>query len=522
MNMMQNAARALLVLLAAVAAYLLLSIPPLVITRYEAIAAVNRFLGYMYLGGVILSLTVFLALAAWATLFLWRNARPPASGRDESGRDVTHLSPGEQVAEIQKKMHEARAFLGKVTLTPVEEAKIRERYAELQHKLERRTLEVVAFGTVSSGKSSLLNTLAGREVFRTDVKAGTTLTRNEIAWSEYDKVILVDTPGLSEVQGTENEFLARRAARDADVVLFVVDGPLKDAEFRVLSLLVQLKKRVLVCLNKADWFSAAERPLLLRQLREQVHGLVPDEDVVVVRAAPATRTRIRVLPDGTETEETVVAQPDITALAERTSAVLQQDAQRILLANLLLRSQGLLGDAKELAQAALDRRAAEVIRTYTWEAGGITALSPFPVVDVAAGLTISSKMVVDLARIYHQNVTIDTAVRMIRELSKTLLATVGATAATPAVAAVLGSVLKTVPGVGTLAGGAVQGLTQALVTRWLGRVFTEYFRDKMSGSEHSLDALARAHWKELTRPAELARLVQEGAARLTTKEPQCG
>ncbi len=35
---------------------------------------------------------------------------------------------------------------------------------------------------VSSGKSSLLNALAGREMFRTDVRAGTTLARNEVPW----------------------------------------------------------------------------------------------------------------------------------------------------------------------------------------------------------------------------------------------------------------------------------------------------------------------------------------------------
>jgi hypothetical protein len=303
---------------------------------------------------------------------------------------------------------------------------------------------------VSSGKSSLLNTLAGREVFRTDARAGTTITRNEIAWSEFDKVLLVDTPGLSEIHGAEREFLARRAARDADLVLFVLDGPLKDSESRILALLVQMKKRVLICLNKADWFTDADLPLLLQQITEQVKGFVPGEDVVAIRAASSARTRVRILPDGTETEESITVEPDITALAERMRTVIEHDARGILLANLLLRSRGLVEDAKELVQASLDQHAAELVTTYMWQAGSIAALSPFPVVDVAAGLTISSKMVVDLARIYHQNLTVEAAVRMIRELSKTVLATLGATAATPAVATVIASLLKTVPGVGTL------------------------------------------------------------------------
>lgn len=521
MNIIQKASRLLLVLLVAAAAYLLLCIPPVVITQYTDIAAVSPLLGYMYLAGVILSLGVFLVLAVWAALFLWRNTRDGSLPRSRQAKDVAHMTPHEQQAEIENRLREAQTFIEKETIAPAEGKQIRERYEELQNKLERRTLEVVAFGTVSSGKSSLLNTLAGREIFRTDAKAGTTLTRNEIAWSEFDRVILVDTPGLSEVHGAEHEFIARRAARNADVILFVVDGPLKDAEFRVLTLLAQIRKRLLVCLNKSDWFSEAERPLLLQQIREQVKGLVPGEDVVEVRAAASSRTRIRVLPDGTETEEVVTVEPDITALAERMRAVLVQDAQSLLLANLLLQSRGLVDDAKELVQVSLDKRAAELVRTYMWEAGGIAALSPFPVVDIAAGLTISSKMVVDLGRVYHQSISVETAVRMIRELGKNLLASLGATAATPAVAAIVASSLKVVPGVGTLAGGVLQGLTQAIVTRWIGRVFMEYFRNEMKEPKGGLDALARIQWKEITQPAELARLVQEGVSRLTVKEHRC-
>ena len=34
----------------------------------------------------------------------------------------------------------------------------------------------------------------------------------------------------------------------------VVDGPLRESEFRLLSRLGEMEKRVIVCLNKADWY----------------------------------------------------------------------------------------------------------------------------------------------------------------------------------------------------------------------------------------------------------------------------
>src|SRR5436189_82577 len=70
---------------------------------------------------------------------------------------------------------------------------------ELESKRQAQQLEIVAFGTISSGKSSLLNALAGRQMFRTNVVGGTTVSRSEIPWPAGDRVVLIDTPGLAEV-----------------------------------------------------------------------------------------------------------------------------------------------------------------------------------------------------------------------------------------------------------------------------------------------------------------------------------
>jgi hypothetical protein len=123
-------------------------------------------------------------------------------------------------------------------------------------------------------------------------------------------------------------------------------------------------------------------------------------------------------------------------------------------------------------------------------------------------------MVLDLAAVYQQRIDADTVVTLLGQLGKNLLAMVGATAATPAVAAAIGSLLKTVPGIGTIAGGIVQGLVQALVTRWIGCVFREYFRNAMEPPPGGLAELARRQWAELTQPDQLRKLIQWGRERL--------
>jgi hypothetical protein len=74
--------------------------------------------------------------------------------------------------------------------------------------------------------------------------------------------------------------------------------------------------------------------------------------------------------------------------------------------------------------------------------------------------------------------------------------------------------LKTVPGVGTVAGGVLQGVVQALVTRWIGAVFITYFRHEMREPEGGMAALARREWQRLTSTAELRKLVQIARNRL--------
>jgi len=88
-------------------------------------------------------------------------------------------------------------------------------------------------------------------------------------------------------------------------------------------------------------------------------------------------------------------------------------------------------------------------------AGGAAAIIR-SLLDLAGGSAITVKMVLDLAAVYGQRIDADTIVTLLGQLGKNLVAMVGATAAAPALAAAVGSMLKTVPGIGTIAGGVIQ------------------------------------------------------------------
>ncbi|MEM9944212.1 MAG: GTP-binding protein, partial [Planctomycetota bacterium] len=388
---------------------------------------------------------------------------------------------------------------------------------ELEQKREAQTLEIVVFGTISSGKSSVLNLLAGRDVFATDVRGGTTVTRNEIPWPGIDKVFLVDTPGLGEIDGESHVNIAAESAKDADLVLVVVDGPLRQSEHDLLEQLGDMEKRVIICLNKADWYSQSDRTKLTGQIFRQTGEFVRQEDIVCIQAQAGQRTRRKVLVDGSEIEEVVATEPEIDPLADRMISILEKDGKDLLMANLLLQSRGLVEKARNRVRESIDRKAWSIVDKYMWGAGGVAALSPLPVVDLLAGSAISTKMILDLADVYHQKVDLETASKWLSEMGKNLIGVLGAQGAAAGVAAVTGSLIKSIPVAGTIAGGVLQGAVQALITKWIGSVFIEYFSSEMQTPEGGLSGLARRKWELVTSVDELRKLVQTAREKMGSK-----
>src|SRR5207244_8893307 len=120
------------------------------------------------------------------------------------------------------------------------------------------------------------------------------------------------------------------------------------------------------------------------------------------------RTRIRVLAaGGTEQEEQVAVPADIGPLARRMLEVVRTGGRELLLANLLLRSRGIVEDAHRLVEEALDVQAREIVDRYTWACGAAAALSPLPLLDLFASSALTVKMVVNLARVYRQELDFD-------------------------------------------------------------------------------------------------------------------
>lgn len=476
----------------------LLGLPSKILAQYHDLEKIQPAIAKIYLYGAF-ALMVFLAfLGVYIACKLYYNSR------QRSKRDNSSFQPKtdqEISIAIEENIGEAAKVAEKGDASAQEF--IADEVKKLDEKQSTGVLEIVAFGTISSGKSSLLNAFAGRDLFHSDVKGGTTTEVHEVTWSRSDKIILKDTPGIAEVSGEEHETLARREASTSDIVLLVIDGALKNFEHAALKALSALNKRVFLCLNKADWISASDREILLVQLRDQVKGMIVPEDIIVVKAKATQRPRTRVLPDGTEQEVLVPVPVDISSLTERLLKVTESEGKDLLLANMLVRSEILVAEAKDLVRAHMDKRAKAAVESHMWQAGAVAAL-PLPTLDLIGTSAVIVKMAVELSSVYGQPMTWEDAGKLLRELGKNLVGVLGMHAITPTVATLSASLVKSVPVIGSLIGGAVQGFTQALVTRWIGLVLIDHFNASTREQAGSFKELARKKWEELTSPAALS------------------
>ena len=142
---------------------------------------------------------------------------------------------------------------------------------------------VALMGSPNGGKSTLLNTLVGRKVAIVTKKPQTTRTRIVGVYTTDEfQMIFVDTPGIHTPKNKLSEYMvktARAAARDVDVVMFVIDARIGLGE-RDKEILDDLPKNVpmLMVINKMD---AVDRERL-EEVRAQASQY--DKPILVVSA----------------------------------------------------------------------------------------------------------------------------------------------------------------------------------------------------------------------------------------------
>ena len=163
-------------------------------------------------------------------------------------------SLGEQLIEISKSFD---------TL----EVKTKEDIQNLKKSLSR--FSITLFGRTMAGKSTLMEFLthgSGESIGK-----GAQRTTRDVRTYEWNKLSITDVPGIGAFEGQEDESIAFEAAKNGDVILFLItdDAP-QFSEAECLSKIVNLGKPVIIILNvKATITANSSLKLAIRDIEKK-------------------------------------------------------------------------------------------------------------------------------------------------------------------------------------------------------------------------------------------------------------
>lgn len=421
------------------------------------------------------------------------------------GSNVVEVSPVSSPldrATVEEAIAQAEATISRLE-TEVENPDIstslRQQIAQLTTQLDRQELHLLVTGGKGVGKSCLVKVLESQGLS-----------------AECPTVTVQETTILLGDRTQET-------IPNSDLILFVITSDITDSEFQLLQHLKTQNQRILLIFNKQDQYLPPERLLVLQQLRHRLAQLVPAEDIIAIAASP-TSVKVRQHQSDGSVKEWLEAQtPDVTALTQRLTPILTQDAQHLIWGTTLRSAISLKAEAKTALNQTRRDRALPLIEQYQWIAAATAFANPVPALDLLATAAISSQLVIELAGIYQQKFSLSQA----QLAAKTLASLMVKLGLVELSTQTIGSILKS-NALTYLAGGAVQGVSAAYLTRLAGLSLIDYFQDQEITEATTDNALNLDRLKEKLqtvfqqnqRTAFLPGFVQQAVKRLRLNSAQ--
>ena len=287
---------------------------------------------------------------------------------------------------------------------------------KLEKQFKYGDYNVILFGAGSSGKTSIARALLKNLIGKISPTIGTTkdITSYKIRIPILKRNInIIDTPGLFEAfrEGQERENSTIMEASKSDLILFVIDQDINKYELYLIRELLNLKKKIIIVLNKCDLRSEKQNNII----RENIISITSTKHIKlsVIKTIASSKVFSNNLVDSLKIT------PDVSNLFKEIIETLDANGEELLADNILFRCNKLGLISKNVISEQRNLSANKVINKYTLITGGVILVNPLPVVDFITTTSVNVQMILEISKIYDFKITKKEAV----ELSKSLLTT---------------------------------------------------------------------------------------------------
>ncbi len=259
-------------------------------------------------------------------------------------------------------------------------------------RLKEKKIRIGAYGKSGVGKSSVLNSLLKKDIFKTNIINGTTREIQAEEWDIKDQTLniveLLDSPGFDfcDIKFPDKVY---SCINHLDIILFIVSGDLNRNELSEISSLIQDGKKIIVTLNKIDLFDEIE----LKEIIESIKFKLPKDLNIPIIINHENN------------------------LKNYITKIINQYGEIFLTLNSLQSADKLFVQIKEQRLKRRQKLAQSTIGKFSTIKASTVALNPFILFDIAGSFALDTALISELSKIYGLNLKGESTRKIFKNIS---------------------------------------------------------------------------------------------------------
>jgi hypothetical protein len=259
-------------------------------------------------------------------------------------------------------------------------------------RLKEKKIRIGAYGKSGVGKSSVLNSLLKKDVFKTDIINGTTREIQAEEWKFKDQTInsveLLDSPGFDfcNIKFPDKVY---SSINHSDLILFIISGDLNRNELSEISSFIQDGKKIILILNKIDLFNKSE----LKEIIENINFKLPKDLNIPIIINYENN------------------------LKNYMTKIINQHGEIFLTLNSLQSADKLFLMIKEQRLKRRQKLAQSTIGKFSTIKASTVAVNPFIIFDIASSFALDTALISELSKIYGLNLKGESTRKIFKNIS---------------------------------------------------------------------------------------------------------
>ena len=259
-------------------------------------------------------------------------------------------------------------------------------------RLKEKKIRISAYGKSGVGKSSVLNSLLKKDIFKTAIINGSTREIQAEEWplkdQTLDSIEFLDSPGFDfcDIKFPDKIY---SCIHNTDLILFIVSGDINRNELSEISSLIKDGKKIIVILNKIDLLKRNE----IVEIIENIKFKLPKDLNIPIIINHENN------------------------LKNYLTKIINQHGEILLTLNSLQLADKLFLQIKEQRLKRRQKLAQSTIGKFSTIKASAVALNPFILFDIAGSFALDTALISELSKIYGLNLKGESTRKIFKNIS---------------------------------------------------------------------------------------------------------